>query len=230
MPTHLSHVTIVTPPPLSSSPETRERGAGQTNGNQVAHTDNGDVISLFTLSPAAEGGLSQVASVGEVYNWFAENRPDILRVLTDKSWEWGGHEASPLIHAYKGRILAQYARRPWFNFYEGQRFDKELPYDKHIALDALHFVAEDRFINLDLQKGDIEFINNLQVFHARNAATDSEEKQRHLLRLWVRNEEKHVPVPPVLQSRWKELLDNQNLRWPLEAWEKEEDSSSSSPY
>lgn len=180
-------------------------------------------MSLFTISPAARGGLSQISSVGEVYNWFAENRPDLLGVLTEKSWEWGGQEARPLIHAFGGRILAQYARRPWFNFFEGARLDQtvELPYDKHISLDGLHFVAAERFINLDLQKGDMEFINNLQVFHARNASEDSEDQQRHLLRLWLRNEEKHVALPPVLHDQWKKLLSNQNLKWPLEAWEKE---------
>lgn len=143
--------------------------------------------------------------------------------MTDKSWEWGGHEATPLLHSYKGRILAQYARRPWFPFFEGERGDKtqELPYDKHIALDALHFVAANQFLEIDLQPGDIEFANNLQLFHARDASEDSEQTQRHLLRLWLRDEENHVALPPVLQGQWDKLLNNKNLKWPLEAWEKE---------
>lgn len=157
-----------------------------------------------------------------MYNWFAQNRPDILAELTEPTWVWAGQEPTPILHWHLGRVLAQYARRPWFPFFEaGRRGDSpELPYNKHIALDALHFTAADQFLELDLQQGDIEYVNNLQIFHARNYSEDSEDKIRHLLRLWIRNEEKAVPRPAVLNARWDGLLDNADLRWPLEAWTK----------
>ncbi|KAN0064057.1 hypothetical protein ACQY0O_003667 [Thecaphora frezii] len=197
---------------------------GQTNGNQVAHTDTGDVVGLFTLGRAEKGGVSQLSSIGQAYNWFATNRPDILLRLTSPTWEWEGQAPSPLFHHHAGRILAQYARRPWFPFYEdkGRRGNTpELPYDKHVALDAIHFIAEQGFLNIDLQEGDVEFFNNLQVFHARTYSEDSEQNARHLLRIWVRNEEKAVPLPEVLQERWKAIRTDEKLTWPLEAWEKE---------
>ncbi|PWN49404.1 Clavaminate synthase-like protein [Violaceomyces palustris] len=196
---------------------------GQTNGNQVAHTDAGDIVGLFTLGKAERGGLSQLSSVGQVYNWLAENRPDVLSTLIEPSWEWSGQEATPLFHHHKGRILAQYARRPWFGFYEDQnrRGDSpELSYEKHVALDAIHFVAEKFFLDIDLQPGDLEFFNNLQVFHARTYSEDSEENVRHLLRIWVRDEERAIEIPKVLEKRWKALLENESLRWPVEPWDK----------
>ena len=54
---------------------------GQTAGNQVFHTDAGDIVGLFTLGKAAKGGLSQLSSIGATYNTFAESRRDILRTL-----------------------------------------------------------------------------------------------------------------------------------------------------
>lgn len=196
---------------------------GQTNGNQVAHTDAGDIVGLFTLGKAETGGLSQLSSVAQAWNWLAEHRPDIANTLADPSWEWEGQEPTPLLHWYDGRLLAQYARRPWFPFYEDtqRRGDtKELEYERHIALDALHFTAERFFFDLDLQPGDLEFFNNLQVFHARTYSEDSEQNVRHLLRIWIRNEEQALKLPYVLKKRWVGLLQNKGLEWPLEAWEK----------
>jgi hypothetical protein len=36
------------------------------------------------------------------------------------------------------------------------------------ALDALHFLAEKHRLTLDFRVGDVQFANNLSVFHARN--------------------------------------------------------------
>ena len=45
------------------------------------------------------------------------------------------------------------------------------------ALDALHFIAEKNAVSLDFRQGDVQYVNNLSIFHARDAFTDSEEKQ-----------------------------------------------------
>jgi hypothetical protein len=50
---------------------------------QVFHTDAGDVVSLFCLSPAAKGGQSKVASNWRVYNELAATRPDLIKTLSD---------------------------------------------------------------------------------------------------------------------------------------------------
>lgn len=50
-----------------------------------------------------------------------------------------------------------------------------LPADKHLALDAVHFTAEEHSLDIDLQPGDLEFFSNLTLFHARTSSTDSEE-------------------------------------------------------
>jgi hypothetical protein len=44
------------------------------------------------------------------------------------------------------------------------------------ALDAIHFLAEKYNLGLNFQKGDIQYINNLSIFHARDGFVDTPEK------------------------------------------------------
>jgi hypothetical protein len=47
-------------------------------------TRNRDIIGLLTLGKAEKGGLSQLSSVGQLYNTFSGSRRDILRTLASK--------------------------------------------------------------------------------------------------------------------------------------------------
>ena len=54
-----------------------------TTEKQVFHTDAGDIIALFALGEAAEGGQSYLSSSWQVYNVLAETRPDLIRTLAE---------------------------------------------------------------------------------------------------------------------------------------------------
>jgi hypothetical protein len=54
-----------------------------TAEKQVFHTDVGDVIALFALSEAAEGGQSYLSSSWKVYNELAATRPDLIQTLAE---------------------------------------------------------------------------------------------------------------------------------------------------
>ena len=54
-----------------------------TTDKQVFHTDSGDIVSLFALETAAEGGASKLASTWTVYNEIARTRPDLIHTLTE---------------------------------------------------------------------------------------------------------------------------------------------------
>ena len=56
--------------------------AAYTTDRQVFHTDTGDIVSLFALETAAEGGVSKISSSWQVYNDLAENRPDLINTLS----------------------------------------------------------------------------------------------------------------------------------------------------
>ncbi|KAK1980426.1 TfdA family taurine catabolism dioxygenase TauD [Colletotrichum cereale] len=187
-----------------------------TAEKQVFHTDAGDVIALFALGEAAEGGQSYLSSSWHVYNELARTRPDLIRTLAEP-WdadEFGkdgrAYSSRPLLHhqpAADGnpeRLVIQYARRV-FTGYWGLPRSSDIPPITEAqaeALDALHFLAEESAASLDFHKGDIQYANNLSVFHARGGFVDSGEKQRHLVRLWLRDPENAWETPEALRERW----------------------------
>lgn len=56
------------------------------------------------------------------------------------------------------------------------------------ALDVVQAAAAANKLTLALQPGDLVFVNNLAVMHARQAFQDGRASERHLVRLWLRNE------------------------------------------
>ena len=177
---------------LSAGHEKAHIGApAYTADKQVFHTDIGDIISLFALSTAAEGGTSRLASTWRVYNELAATRPDLIETLS-KNWiadNFGNaaqpYTAKPLLFFQPStndspeRVILQYARRTFTGF-------GALPRSKNIpaiteaqaeALDAIHFLGERFNVGLDFRKGDIQYVNNLAVFHARDEFKDTPDRQ-----------------------------------------------------
>ncbi|KAF2685827.1 Clavaminate synthase-like protein [Lentithecium fluviatile CBS 122367] len=207
---------------LSDKVDANKIGApAYTTDKQVFHTDSGDVIALLCLETAAEGGQSKLSSSWRVYNHLAEHRPDLIRTLmepwpTDLFDEKGASYTNrpPLFHqpatdTSPERLIIQYARRTFTGFHG-------LPRSPHIppiteaqaeALDALHFLAEKYAVPLDFQKGDIQFANNLSIFHARDGFRNTPEQQRHLVRLWLRDEELAWKLPKELKERMAKVFE-----------------------
>jgi hypothetical protein len=67
------------------------------------------------------------------------------------------------------------------------------------ALDAVHFLAEKHELRTTMAPGDLRFFNNLALMHRRDAFEDDSNNSRHLIRLWLRNEEKAWDLPSTLQ-------------------------------
>ncbi|EXU98398.1 taurine catabolism dioxygenase family protein [Metarhizium robertsii] len=221
---------------LSTHADAKNIGSpAYTTEKQVFHTDAGDVIALFALAAADEGGESFLSSSWTVYNELAATRPDLIRTLAepwdvdeaDESSEFltscrfgktgpPGYTPRPLLYhqpaGEKGpeRVIIQYARRS-FTGYWGLPRSADIPAITEAqaeALDAVHFTAEKHALALEFRPGDIQFVNNLSIFHARGGFRDSLEKQRHLIRLWLRDEELHWDTPAALQSRWDRVYGN----------------------
>ncbi|KAF8079384.1 taurine catabolism dioxygenase TauD [Lyophyllum atratum] len=190
-------------------------GPAYTTDKQVFHTDQGsDIVSLFALETAAERGVSRISSSWRVYNKLAETRPDLIKTLSEP-WavdEWSDDQPytlRPLLYHLGGKIIIQYARR-YFTGFLGLPRSKTIPAITEAqaeALDALHFLAGEYSLGLDFQKGDIQYINNLSIFHARDGFKDEGERTRHLLRFWLRNEELGWTIPEPLQPLWKKTFD-----------------------
>jgi alpha-ketoglutarate-dependent taurine dioxygenase len=91
----------------------------------------------------------------------------------------------PLLHYIpadeKGgeKLIIQYARRT-FTGYQALPRSPDIPPITEAqaeALDALHFLAERFALTLDFREGDIQYVNNLSIFHARDGFRDSPTKQ-----------------------------------------------------
>ncbi|TFK27344.1 Clavaminate synthase-like protein [Coprinopsis marcescibilis] len=198
-----------------------------TTDKQVFHTDVGDLIALMALETAVEGGTSRLSSAGRVYNELAATRPDLVKTLSE---EWvldsfggtPGYTMRPVLYydPEDGHVIIQYSRRH-FTGYGPQKRSPDIPPITEAqaeALDAVHFLAEKYSLGLNFQKGDIQYINSLGLLHARDEFRDSLEKTRHLIRLWLRNDQLAWKTPKHLEHIWKRLYSvaPQDQRFPLE--------------
>ncbi|KAJ4016263.1 hypothetical protein NW752_003386 [Fusarium irregulare] len=217
---------------ISSTGKVKVGSPAYTADKQVFHTDSGNIVSLFALDTAAEGGASRLASTWRVYNHIAATRPDLIHTLS-QNWEAelftktvnGTDKISsrPLIYHQSNpeRILLQYARRYYVGFGSLPRGNHLAPISEAQAeaLDTLHFLGERFSVSTDFQKGDMQYVNNLAIFHARDGFRDSEEKQRHLLRLWLRDPENAWETPDGLKDRWERVyggVDPELQTFPIE--------------
>lgn len=82
----------------------------------------------------------------------------------------------PLLYYLDSKIIIQYARRYFTGFLALPRTKGIPPITEAQAeaLDTLHFLGEKFSLGLNFQKGDIQYINNLSVFHTRDGFRDDE--------------------------------------------------------
>ncbi len=174
-----------------------------TNLEQSFHTDGGwlthapEVVGLFCLQPAQEGGSSRVVSLITVHHVMQQRYSDLLSRLYqpfcwDRQAEHGPDEARYSRHPvyqYDGRMLtARYYEDYIFNGYKlaGASLDRT----GAAALEAMRTVIEapEHGVEFSLGKGQIAFINNQQCAHARTAFRDADalHLRRHIVRLWNR--------------------------------------------
>jgi hypothetical protein len=193
------------------------KGLSATNPNlrsyvtaerQNFHIDRCDVVALLCLRRAKSGGLSTIVSSMSVHNIMAERRPDLLDRLyqplpVDRRGEVPENNApfyeAPVFNEHGGYVSVLYSR---LHIGSAQRFPeaRRLTAEDIEALDMLTELAGDPELRLDmnLMPGDIQFLHNHTILHARSAYEDwpEAERKRHLLRLWLSPPEAR-PLPPV---------------------------------
>jgi hypothetical protein len=180
-----------------------------TNEDLGFHTDSTDFVGLMCLRPALQGGDSFVASSGLLYNMVIDEHPEYLPILS-KSFptDWRSEEppGSPgwylePLYSYFGGALSATVRtgrvRSAMRFPEVPRLtaDEISCFTYFDSLAKRPGVA----LGMQLQTGDMQFINNFVTVHTRTAFVDDPEDpthQRHLLRLWVSRPENGRPLCP----------------------------------
>ena len=223
---------------IGHDPHNLEHRIYATAFRHLFHTDSCDIVGLLCLQPAKSGGQSAIASSPSLYNKVARTRPDLADVLArpfhvDRKGEIpagkGPTYEIAIFHHHSGRLTTIYARD---FIHAAQRFDRvprltELQIEAMDMLDAL--AASDEFrLDMDFQPGDIQFLHNHQILHARTSYEDypEPERKRHLLRLWLSSRNGRQ-LPPAFAERYGEIevgkirggirVPGQTLQAPLEA-------------
>lgn len=179
-----------------------------TAEGQNYHIDRCDVVALLCLRRAKSGGKSAIVSSMMLHNVMAERRPDLLERLyqafpVDRRGEVPPGKApfydAPVFNAHDGLVSVLYSR---LHIGSSQRFPeaRRLTDADFEALAMLADLAADPELRLDMtfMPGDIQFLHNHTILHARSAYEDwpEEHRKRHLLRLWLAPAEAR-PLPPV---------------------------------
>jgi alpha-ketoglutarate-dependent taurine dioxygenase len=75
------------------------------------------------------------------------------------------------------------------------------------ALDAVEASARRVQFPLKVELGDITFVNNFTILHARERFQDSLSETRHLVRMWLKNSNLAYVLPPQLAELNERLFD-----------------------
>lgn len=169
----------------------------RTRAGQDFHTDGADIIGLLCLKPSKAGGVSRIVSSVSVFNEVLKRRPGLVPLLfEDFYWDREADAGSgeppvfkfPICKFENGRLRTFYIG--WY-IRNAQRFEAvpRLTPDQVELLDLIESVANDPAYHLDMdfEPGDIQFLKNAAILHARTAYEDWEDPtlKRHLLRLWL---------------------------------------------
>ncbi|MGW1060045.1 TauD/TfdA family dioxygenase [Micromonospora rubida] len=159
------------------------------------HADPTDVVALLCVRPARSGGLSTVVSSVAVHNEVVRTRPDLARVLYQPWWydrrtgDGPDSFAQRPVYTRDGdRLAAHYGPDYIRSAQRGAHVPPLTPAQREAmdTLDRLH--ADPRFVlGMDLRAGDMQFLDNGVVVHARTAYEDHPERERRrdLIRLWL---------------------------------------------
>jgi hypothetical protein len=185
-----------------------------TNAGLDFHVDSCDVVALMCLQTAKSGGTSKVTSSMAVVEEIKRLRPDLITVMQE-----------PFYYSYQGTNDASqppFYKCPIFgddpeffslranrkNVTAAQRDFSEVPRltpEQIELLDLLdELLPDDKFCySMELDRGDLQLLNNYVVIHSRTNFEDHDEpeRKRHLLRLWL-----SIPQGQRLPSLWKEYF------------------------
>ncbi len=169
-----------------------------TRGGELEfHMDPVDVVGLLCLRTAVSGGESRIVSSMAIFNVIARERPDLMGPLME-GFHYSRRQQDP--HAVGA---ARYTAHRVPVFMDGA-WGKEcyfLPASIRGAAregapvsaagqEAMAFMAEvagrpELYLDMSFREGDIQFLNNRTILHARTDYVENPKAKRHLLRLWL---------------------------------------------
>jgi hypothetical protein len=174
-----------------------------SRGNEIGgiafpfHSDGSDLVGLFCLDAGASGGASVVANAVTIHNELARTEPQLAAELyAPFPYDLRGENAPganpwytmPIFNRCGDRLFVRYIRP----YIESTRRHADAPRPSDAAREAMNRVdamcADPQYhLAMTMQPGDMQFVNNYHVLHARHAYEDDRAagKIRHLKRLWL---------------------------------------------
>ncbi|KAI2602276.1 hypothetical protein GGR54DRAFT_624765 [Hypoxylon sp. NC1633] len=184
-----------------------------TNHGLTFHTDMGcEVLALQVQGCAHSGGDIRIASVDTIYDELVRLRDETtLKSLRNPTWPIrtgfkGGPRFvfSPLLCRREGRAQISMDQARIGPYYPNRRGSvPNLTREQENALFVLQQIASSCQRRLKPQVGDIIFINNVRLLHAREPYIDRTPNIRHLVRLWIRNSQLPKQVPDEMDMPWE---------------------------
>lgn len=174
----------------------------RTNARQFFHADDADLVGLLCVAKALEGGESDLVSSHSVWNDLQKNNPDVAELLTQPIWyfdrkgetskgekEWIKTSVFYLETGPSPRVYSK-----WDPYYVKSltRFSSAglippLSPEQLRAAQILEDTCVKLALHMILDIGDIQFLSNNHVLHARTEYKDypPPAPRRHLMRLWL---------------------------------------------
>jgi hypothetical protein len=123
-------------------------------------------------------------------------------------------EKRPLLYYHDGHLILNFVSAPLIGV-PGIDRSNGLPKLSSIQLEALQVVqsiAVKHQLVLQMRPGDLTFVNNLSIVHAREGFTDSKVNTRYLVRIWLRNERLKWKLPRPLSIGNRILFDEDDIQ------------------
>lgn len=174
-----------------------------SRGNEIGgvpfpyHSDGSDLVGLFCLDAGASGGVSLVANALGIHNDLVRSEPELAAELYGPfPYDLRGEQAPgsrswyqmPIFNRRADRLYVRYIR-PYIDSSRRHEDAPRVSAAGRAAMDRLDAMcAEPQYhVAMEMQPGDIQFVNNYHVLHARTGYTDDREngRIRHLKRLWL---------------------------------------------
>lgn len=189
-------VAAVTDLSLKSTDPNRRNNT--TNQVLDPHTDLADVVALLCVEKAKEGGMSSLVSSVAVHNEIVRHHPEYLEVLYEGFYhDYRGYGPNadpnevtptpiPVFEYNNGRVNCAFAKK----IIETGAKKRGVPLTplQQAAIDYVHELGtrEDMRLEMMLEPGDIQIINNYTTLHARTDYIDHDDgRKRYLLRMWI---------------------------------------------
>lgn len=161
------------------------------------HSDGSDLVALLCIRQGQSGGENRLVSTTALYNEILRRRADLIPLLYENFyWDRNDEQSEgqdpffqlPICRYDKGRLTFFYI--PWY-IRKAQRHAQvpRFTSEQTELLDLIDLIAEDPAFHVEmrLEPGEVNYLKNNAVLHARTEFKDFDEptRKRHFVRLWL---------------------------------------------